>query len=685
MLGNCCSNTFSIKNIYVLIRSNYCAATLIKYLSKKIFFVLLLLSFAFGAGVCFASLEKTFETWKRLYKNENGNKDFLEIMNFIEKNPDWPAVNILQKRAEMFLAASHYHESGTEQKVVRFFNKFPPITGEGAFYYARALARAGKLEQAKAIAKKAWASMDFTDETLVEFRNAFKSFLTSADDENRALTMMYNENIAAAQKVIPFLKPKAKKNIQTRIDIFNGNGTDEAVAFDKNNEEVFFEHLRHARRTKNYQKGMDMLKNPQNVVSEEKYPEQWWKERNFFAREMMEAKKYQEAFNIIKWHKLKSGENYVNANWLMGWISLRFLGQAKPAYNAFKNTYAQVKSPQSLSRFAFWTAEAAYKIGLRQEAEGWYNKAAAIEGTYYGFLASSRLKSIYKKSIKQLQLNKYKVHASQASNPKSSLLKNNVFKVMKIMTEEDKNKFLLLFVQAVLDSAKTDQERVFLIKACNQIGGARISARVALGLRKYKYYLLEEAYPTLNNKQKNGVIARVANNRPWFHSFVHAVIRQESVFDAFAESYAGAKGLMQLMPDTANRQIERLKKYGLKVSGSEGLFNSDKNVTLGAVHLDELLSEFNGSIVLAVAAYNAGSHNVKKWIQVFGDPRDNKNWVDFVEAIPFGETRNYVQRVLENFIVYEFKSVNKSQITTERNITTDMGMLIGKNLRTRSL
>ena len=189
-----------------------------------------------------------------------------------------------------------------------------------------------------------------------------------------------------------------------------------------------------------------------------------------------------------------------------------------------------------------------------------------------------------------------------------------------------------------------------------QLGGHHATTEVSLEINKQRYVLTETAYPTLPTTQQFQLIDKVAGKRPLFSSLAHAIIRKESRFNPKAESSAGALGMMQLMPATAADQVKKLKGYGLTIQNGASLFNPEKNLALGVVHLDQLIEEFGGNIVLISAAYNAGSGNVRKWLKLFGDPRQtNISWVDWIELLPYNETRNYVHRVLENFVAYQHR------------------------------
>ena len=250
--------------------------------------------------------------------------------------------------------------------------------------------------------------------------------------------------------------------------------------------------------------------------------------------------------------------------------------------------------------------------------------------------------------------------------------KRPLVKVLKSLSQPDRDKYLFFFLFKLSELIHEPEEQKLLVQLAKQMGGDHAITEISREISKKRYVVTEVAYPTLNTLQQTNFIAKVAGKRPLFHCLTHAIIRQESRFNPKAESSAGATGIMQLMPATAAEQIKKLKGYGLTVQQRASLFDPEKNLILGTVHLDQLITEYGGNIVLISAAYNAGRGNVRKWLRLFGDPREtNLSWIDWIEMLPYNETRDYIHRVLENFMVYQYR------LPQTKKATHDLGQTCG--------
>ena len=601
-----------------------------------------------------ASSQGDFATWKRLYEEK---ASFEEITAFIETHPYWPSQKTLQKKAEKALSTTH-----TDQQIIQWFNKFPPLTAEGAFYYAKALLKQGQTQQATDIVKKTWHEKEFPTDLLKAFRSTFQPFLTSADDVKRVNFLLYKEERQAARDMMPFLNAVQQKTAQTRLALSDC----QSQKISAPNNSLIYDQIKYHRRLKNYPEALQLLNGSHKDESE--FADAWWMERNILARYLIENKEYRQAANLIKNHRLKMGESYVHAAWMLAWLRFSFLGQSESAYAQFKKVYALVKSPQSQARFAFWAGEAAKKLGHPQESQAWYQKAANHSGTYYGQLANSRLRSSHKNPLAIFCFAK-KPSSSDALFKQFE--KRPLVKVLKSLSQPDRDKYLFFFLFKLSELIHEPEEQKLLVQLAKQMGGDHAITEISREISKKRYVVTEVAYPTLNTLQQTNFIAKVAGKRPLFHCLTHAIIRQESRFNPKAESSAGATGIMQLMPATAAEQIKKLKVYGLTVQQGASLFDPEKNLILGTVHLDQLITEFGGNIVLISAAYNAGSGNVRKWLRLFGDPREtNLSWIDWIEMLPYNETRDYIHRVLENFMVYQYR------LPQTKKATHDLGQTL---------
>jgi soluble lytic murein transglycosylase len=315
-------------------------------------------------------------------------------------------------------------------------------------------------------------------------------------------------------------------------------------------------------------------------------------------------------------------------------MALRFLHQPETAYGHFVRLYDGVKLPISVARGAYWAARAAEAMGNHQLAEAWYGTAAEQIATYYGQLAAAHIGAPGASRIVEPHPHPAEIAAFDA---------RALVKVTRELAEIDADEYVGPFMRDLSKHAQTPVEYALVARFAAEIHRPDLAVAVAKQASYAGVTLLTEGYP-LEDVPRGGSIER---------PMILAMTRQESAFDLQAVSRAGARGLMQLMPATASHVAKTLQ---MPFSLTRLTTDVRYNLTLGREYFSGLLDDFSGSYVLAVAAYNAGPARVHEWIQNFGDPRaKNVDVIDWVEAIPVSETRNYVQRVLENLQIYRFR------------------------------
>ena len=370
---------------------------------------------------------------------------------------------------------------------------------------------------------------------------------------------------------------------------------------------------------------------PANLITNK---EDWWKERNIEARRLIEERQFAQAYQVASKHEQMEGVEYADAEWLSGWLALRFLKKPDVAYQHFERMYPRVKTAMSRARAAYWAGTAAEAMGQREEAAKWMTIAAGFPKVYYGQLALRHMKG---------RIQVPPTNAAIASSADRTHVRNSdLGKAIRMMDEANLKYIRNKMIAAEANTMKTGGEYKALAQMLNEMGLKAEALKVAKKASSDNYFLKEEAYPTVKNLF-NGVNVDVA--------LAHALIRQESQFDPDIRSPVGATGLMQLMPGTAK---ELAHKRGWQFNAAWLSEQPKYNVLVGSAYLNDLLNRFGGSYPLALAAYNAGPSRVNEWLQEFGDPRQGKvDWVDWIELIPNYETRNYVQRVMENYVVYK--------------------------------
>ncbi len=363
-------------------------------------------------------------------------------------------------------------------------------------------------------------------------------------------------------------------------------------------------------------------------------PDAWWIERRLISRAEIDAGNPKLAYEIAANHSAESASLRAEAEFHAGWYALEFLHQPEVAAKHFAAIAAISTRPLSLSRAEYWLGRAAAAAGDTADATTHFQRAAAYPTAFYGQLASARLG--------QTQLGLSRPPAPTTAT-RQNFLSRELVQVIKHLTAAGATDQVGLFYRHLAETLSDPAEIVLLAEMAEQNGEHQIALQIGViaGGRGLPVDAL--AYPT-------AAIPASAKTPQVDRPVVFAVARQESNFNPEATSSAGALGLLQLMPATAK---EAAKTAGVAYSKARLTSDPGYNATLGAVHLGGLIDNFGGSYVMSFAAYNAGASRVAQWVKLYGDPRDPKvDVVDWIERIPFTETRNYVQRIIENLQVY---------------------------------
>lgn len=559
-------------------------------------------------------LSSAVTQWVRCQKSAT----FSEIRHFLMHYPDWPMEEAIRKKAEEDLA--NFHQSPKE--IMSWFKKFPPLTGLGALVYIKAL-RETKADNLAEMAGKLLTSSSFLQNDLVKFLNDNHQILEKESIFDKANALLdQGEDIAQVKSLIPYLSTKQQQIIAWRL-----NPSPSYAVNASSHVGLILDQVRLKRKSDQTDAALKLLNSMKEIPQSQ--ADYFWTEQNILGRRLIEQKRYIEAYQIIHKHQLKEGENFANAEWLSGWISLRFLNNPDQALEHFKKLRKKVRSPISVARAEYWLGRTYKSLKEQDESKAAFKAAARHVATYYGQLAN---KEIHGK-IRPITLKKSII-------PKEARQKfeaRPLVQVIHILLELKETGRAEAFAISLAKQLKSPAEQELLVELMHRKGNKYLGVQIAKKATITSAPLIPEAYPRLTE----------VHTSPSDPALAHAIIRQESRFKPDAVSPAGAVGLMQLMPATATRTM---KKHKLK-KGS--LTHAATNVSIGTRHLKDLLDYFNGSMILAAAAYNAGVNAVENWLITFGDPRQSKiDAVDWVELIPYVETRNYVQRVLENYYCY---------------------------------
>ena len=577
------------------------------------------------------------------YQDSNIVETFRQFRKFIRAFSGKFPLDHIRKRAE----EAAYKRVDSNQKTIRYFEFNPILTAKGLIAYVRALVATNQTDSINAVVRKYWLGLDFSISEMKIFIDLAKPFLKYNDYLQKLDALLSQEKHENAHDFLKYVKKDDKIAAQLRLTIQkNDDGAKAAVAKAlknfKSNSGVMHDVTRWYRKQYETDKSIALLESL-DQKAETASPLLWWNERNVLSRRKMEEKNWQAAYNLITKHKLIKGEAYANAEWMLGWIELTKLKQQDKAAKRFIELHGRVNMPVSKSRMAFWAAEALMAIKKEDRAKEYYLKAAAYRGTFYGQIAISRLKAI-KEDIVPLELDNHTI----SNEAKEAFDKRFIIQCLKAYGENlqvDLQLTLLSFAGTELTVAG---EEILTTELGYQLGGSYLSVFVAKKVQHMGTVLTRHGYPTLDERLRKDLFTKLPQ---LIQCIAHGIIRQESNFHEAAESTAKAKGLMQLMDATAAGMRKLAHQYGLP-SISGGIQDRRVNVTLGTTHILQHLENYGGYLVLALAAYNAGDSNVNEWIKIFGDPRKTGDWLNWIERIPFGETRNYIHRVLENTIVY---------------------------------
>ncbi len=567
--------------------------------------------------------------WLRLTRATDGSVDIEDMQRFMTKNAHFPRIYAIRRNAEKALL-----ERGDNAALAKWFKKHPPVTPAAVIKHAELLMAKKDWERAVPMLYRLWAKGELSDDETQEVKEKLSLLLDEHDYAGRVEALLDERKPKQAQKLLGNLGDESRRLAVVRIGLMNNDA--HAVRKIKSlpekqrkNAGLMFDELRWLRNKSKYDDAVDLLK---SVPLTAQRGDKWWNERMTVARQLLNGGRAIDAYDLVKTHALTKGGTYADAEWMAGWIALRDLKQSALARKHFSNMLSAVKSPVSLARGEYWMGRAFEDAKNKTEARRWYRMAARRITTIYGQLAARRLK---KEALPELPLEN-----APTLKDMDDVRKNELFQIAKLLQQAGQNELTDVFAARLTSDAKTSEQTTALAYAlAEDLQRPDLAVNIARRARANGTYIVSLGYPVWDLKHDERAE----------QALVLSIIRQESNFSTDAVSPAGARGLMQILPSTA-KQIARKKKK--KFSAQMLNSNPDFNVEMGSTYFADMLKRFDGSYVLAVAAYNAGPTNVRKWMKTMGKPDERLDAIDWIERIPFGETRNYVQRVLENLHIY---------------------------------
>jgi len=579
-----------------------------------------------------------FIQWNYLLTNGN-QASFFDYLTFIDKNNDYPRIDRIRYLAEQKLDTKEI----SPKKIINWFGNNEPLSGFGKMILGESNILIGNVELGKKQIKEGWKEADLSANQLKFFRSKFKKYLDEKDYINRAEYLAWNNKYWDLKRILPYLPKDYELLYNARQLLMSKSyGVDEAIKNvpDKfvNDAGLNYDRLKWRRKRGRIDGSVEILLNVKNTKDYLVRPDLWWEEREIISRSLIYDKKFELAYKISSNHGLTEGSEFAEAEWMSGWIALSFLKDPLLAKDHFLNFYNNVSYPISTARGAYWLGKTFKTLKDKEQSNKWFEEATKYLTTYYGQLAFIELNPKGNFELeKDMEVDtKYKIN----------FYDKELVKIIYLLDELDKDKYTKNILRHIANDNVAAGSEILAAELATNIGRFDYAIQISKIASYEKRFHNKYNYPIISTP-------KLINGRKIPESaFILSIIRQESEFDMSANSHAGAKGLMQLMPYTAKLVSKQAK---LPYSKSRLTTDPEYNINLGSHYIAGLILDYDGAYPFAVAAYNAGPNRVKYWKKINKDPQKNQiNYVDWIELIKFRETRNYVQRVLENYNVYRY-------------------------------
>ena len=592
----------------------------------------------------------------RLLRQSSGYS-FSEYARFLNAYRDWPEESKMRSWAERAMRPGE-----NPATVVAFFLYDKPTTGNGWARLADAYAASGRPADALTAARNAWGEADLsvTDEQSLWAR--FGANFTRDDQDRRADALLFAKQPQDAARFLTATSPQRQAAFAARIAMQNGSLDADArygavISSVTSDAGLMMDRARYLR-SKGYENSArDLAARSHNFVYRPADPERFYDMILLLADSAAQDRQWQTAYRIasqlddilpqgavVSEQPIGVRDKYTSLAFLAGSIALDRMNQPSSAVPMFDRYARAGKSLQVQTKGHYWAGRAAQAAGRYESGNSYYQQAAAYPELFYGQLALERLGRT--------------VTAPPQALPQyvTTLLQRTAFnsrplvQAVRMLGQQNRPSEQALFVKALAESLDNDGDRNLAVDFAQQVRRPDLPVWTARMARvKGSMFYVRQAYPTLGNSVPGDL---------W--SLSHGIARQESSYDPYAVSHAGARGMMQLMPGTAREQAG---KMGLGYDSYRLVSDPDYNVMLGSAYFRRMMNMWGGNVPLAVASYNAGYGNVRKWVNAYGDPRGQVDVLKWIEAIPYSETKAYVQRVIENSVVYDSMRTGSSQQT----------------------
>jgi soluble lytic murein transglycosylase len=583
-----------------------------------------------------------------ILRSDNNDAGFSRYAAFIAANPGWPSMGVLRRRAEAML----WTENANPATVLAYLGKEPPLSAKGKFLLARAMVAQGDRAGAQAQVRDAWRNENFGPDLEGQALETFHDLITTADHKGRMDMRLYAEDVEGGLRSATRAGGNAPAIAKARIAVIkkaaNAQALLDAVPAEARRDIGYiFSRAQWLRRADKAAEAGELILSLPRDPTASLDTDQWWIERRLVARKLLDLDDAKSAYRIARDAAVPSKDNYrIEHQFTAGWIALRFLNDPVTAQTHFARIAQGASNPISLARAGYWQGRAAEAMGKSDVARAHYEDAAQYPAAYYGQIARARLG--------------YKEVGLRAPPTRPGVAQLEVVRAVELLYAVDERDLVAGVVADLGDRAQDAAGLAAIGEVTSRHKDARATLLVGKSALARGLPLEQYAFPTIGIPEYRAVGPEVEP------AIVYAIARQESIFNQRTVSTAKALGLMQVTAE-AGRYVA--KKFNVAFDGKRLLSDPIYNVQMGAAELGDLIVDYRGSYILAFVGYNAGRGRVRDWVARFGDPRDpSVDPIDWVERIPFSETRNYVQRVMENVQVYRVRFGGGSKLLIEADL-----------------
>jgi len=583
-----------------------------------------------------------------ILRHSDSEADFRRYATFIADNPGWPSMGLLRRRAEARL-----WQERSDAKTVHNFTGDKPVSGRGQLALARVLVAEGDREGAGRALRTAWRSEELSERVETEAFETFRDLLTRDDHRARMDRRIGAKDFSGAMRAAKRLGSD-EMSIVKACSAVTANADKaldrlDAVATEARKDLAYTLCRIHwmVRKDKiDDAARLTLAAAPETMALQD--TDEWWRERRMLARKLLDQGKFQTAYDVLRDAALPANEYYrADFHFMLGWIALRYLNDPAKARGHFAHIDEGATNPIVLARANYWRGRAAEALGENEAMRASYEAAARHPTAYYGQLARARL------GLDRIELRPPPAAGLvDVSAPRDERVR--AADMLYAIGERD------LVLPFVNDCAEESADVATLV-ALGELTGRRNHASAMLQIGKTALgrglALDPYAFPTIGIPEHKPIAPDIDL------SVIYSVARTESAFDQRDKSSANAVGLMQVTPEAGR---DTAKRFGVTYDWDKMVSDPVYNTQMGAAELSALLREYRGNHIMTFAGYNAGRGRVREWVKARGDPRDpNVDAVDWVERIPLSETRNYVQRVMENLLVYRVRFDSKAPVLTK--------------------